>query len=444
MPQPVSDLALKVDKLRLTTAPPSSILATKDGDMTPEDQNSRIVHPSTIIGKMLRRRRNAHLFDSPCSETVNFSMLPTEIRLKIYEMTWETRRVRISRKRIAQQRVGRQWMKDLKRGTANAPPNEELVTTSCTRPPATLWINYESRSETLKHYQLSFTCPSEGTSHVYFNFDIDELQISRHCRVRPAISREELARLRVLVVPSRSVITEALWDKQDQLNALEALWPAADDTIMDVVSALDDIMVSNAVDIRAEDIKSFDEMKRLQSDMLVANRVETLVSSVCPSLERLEFQLVTTCDDWSSSRSIVHHYYRVPGYQGSEHTQPPAEIACKSCLDSYASFCLTNYPPPAGSRRRIYGESIERDFYLDHTNPWAETVLKTCELRAGQTTIVYHSFDRAEAVASSLTGIHSMVQDIAAVWQGVMGDVAHVFGRKVSLLELQDIFHHTW
>ncbi|KUI57641.1 hypothetical protein VP1G_04923 [Cytospora mali] len=356
MPQPVSDLALKVDKLRMTI-PPNSILATKEGDMTTEDRKSLIAHPSTIVGKMLKRLRNAHLFDTPCSETVNFNTLPTEIKLKVYEMTWETRRVRISRKRVAQKRVGRQWMKDLKRGTANAPPNEEWVTTSCTRPPVTLWVNYESRSETLKRYQLSFACPSEGTSHVYFNFDIDELEIPRHCRIRPAISREELARLRVLVVPSRSIVTEALWDKQDRLDALEALWPAADDTIMGVASALGDITVNNAVDIRAEDIN--------------------------------------------------------------------------------------NYPPLAGSRRRVYGEAIESDFYFDHTNPTTETVLKPFELRAGQTTIVYHSFDRAEAVVSSLVGIHLMVQDIAAVWQGVMGDVAHVFGRKVSLLELQDIFHHT-
>ncbi|TLD08574.1 uncharacterized protein PgNI_07351 [Pyricularia grisea] len=66
--------------------------------------------------------------------------------------------------------------------------------------PITLWIDRESRAETLKHYRLAFALRG-GESRVYFNFRLDTLRIPVHGKLWRLVQRrdlQDLERLRMI------------------------------------------------------------------------------------------------------------------------------------------------------------------------------------------------------------------------------------------------------
>ncbi|TLS26143.1 hypothetical protein PpBr36_05004 [Pyricularia pennisetigena] len=69
-----------------------------------------------------------------------------------------------------------------------------------TRIPITLWIDRESRAETLKHYRLAFALRG-GASRVYFNFGVDTLRVPVHGKLWRLVQRrdlQDLVRLRMV------------------------------------------------------------------------------------------------------------------------------------------------------------------------------------------------------------------------------------------------------
>ncbi|KAI1640541.1 hypothetical protein F4809DRAFT_589155 [Biscogniauxia mediterranea] len=83
-----------------------------------------------------------------------FPELPCEIRLAIWRATWTPRVVRADVEQI----------------------NGRSVTVGGSLPTSG-WVNRESREETLRHYELCFSIYSSPTR-VYFNFDLDTLEIN--------------------------------------------------------------------------------------------------------------------------------------------------------------------------------------------------------------------------------------------------------------------------
>ncbi|KAL1866507.1 hypothetical protein Daus18300_006742 [Diaporthe australafricana] len=123
------------------------------------------------------------------STNVEFNTLPAELRVNIYKMTWEPRHVIISR----------HWHRET--DDSSEEDHATTMTTSSAQLPVTLWISSESRHETLRHYQIAFACPKNGSSHVYFNFGVDELEVPLHTQLLRVISREELAKVKALIIP---------------------------------------------------------------------------------------------------------------------------------------------------------------------------------------------------------------------------------------------------
>lgn len=98
------------------------------------------------------------------------------------------------------------------------------MTSSTARLPVTLWINFESRHETLRHDQIAFACPKNGSSHIHFKLGVDGLEIPRHAPLQNVISGEELAKVKALIFPISS--NESL--------PLEAARPELGMTLIDV------------------------------------------------------------------------------------------------------------------------------------------------------------------------------------------------------------------
>lgn len=66
--------------------------------------------------------------------------------------------------------------------------------------PITLWIDRESRAETLKHYRPAFALRG-GATRVYFNFALDTLRIPVHGKLWRLVQRrdlQDLVRLRMV------------------------------------------------------------------------------------------------------------------------------------------------------------------------------------------------------------------------------------------------------
>lgn len=119
----------------------------------------------------------------------NFKTLPAELRVKIYKMTWEPRRVTLARSWLEGQDdllecEARAQTSDLYVFELFGENQVTTVTTSSAQLPVTLWVNSESRCEILSHYEIAFACPRNGSSKVYFNFAIDELEILCHSALR--------------------------------------------------------------------------------------------------------------------------------------------------------------------------------------------------------------------------------------------------------------------
>ncbi|KAI0169779.1 hypothetical protein GGR52DRAFT_592348 [Hypoxylon sp. FL1284] len=163
-----------------------------------------------------------------------FRQLPTELRLMIWRRTWVARAIRPTRTlegtqdmatSVTQLNNGRFGQSSLTRiQHANIaryfwgalPDTEEVsasffhvdyqfitVTSAQARPPIALWINQESRQETLRHYSLclALAATEVGQTKVYFNFDLDRLVYPVHNPLSTSFWMGDMSRLRNLTIP---------------------------------------------------------------------------------------------------------------------------------------------------------------------------------------------------------------------------------------------------
>lgn len=230
-------------------------------------------------------------------EPTNFSAIPAELRLAIYKRTWEPRRVPIYREWVSPRSF-----KELRRRSRRQVKQVDdyfgdtditTVTTSSAQLPVTLWINAESRDETLRHYQISFARSRNGRSHVYFNFDIDELEIPRHCSPLQAIGREELAKIRFLGMPASDVQYPAFLESSTMVKAFSRIANEAPGITPDRVKSILKACRSG----RHEEAQK--ETHKIRDELIQTCKSQESISSLCPSLARLDFQLITTCHCWS-------------------------------------------------------------------------------------------------------------------------------------------------
>lgn len=98
----------------------------------------------------------------PTPQASPFSRLPLALRLRIWRATWEVRHVRL--------------VHTVRRIRADNGPAISITTTTAPPPPSSLHVNRESRRETLRHYEVAFQVQG-GFSHVWFNYDLDILEL---------------------------------------------------------------------------------------------------------------------------------------------------------------------------------------------------------------------------------------------------------------------------
>ncbi len=123
-----------------------------------------------------------------------FSRLPPEIRRLIWRRSWKTRVVVILRGEPEESRHDlheticpreqfvHQSYDELfraRRGLSTPGINGQTATYTHTSLPVSLFVNRESRNETLFHYSLAFRLP-HGESRVYFNFAVDIPAVMKH------------------------------------------------------------------------------------------------------------------------------------------------------------------------------------------------------------------------------------------------------------------------
>ncbi|KAG6367406.1 hypothetical protein INS49_001595 [Diaporthe citri] len=236
-----------------------------------------------------------------------FNTLPAELRLKIYAMSWEPRRVILSRSWLG----GPEDLSDYEFYARAAEQNvydffnEDEVTTvsTSTAPlPVTLWINQESRHETLRYYEIAFACPKNGSSQIYFNFRIDELEIRRHAgSLKSIISREELARLKALIVPAGYKEARSASNTIDKLSNIAT--PVID--LDGKIHQLHNLGLGLSAGLGPYDPGNpFEDPElrrlatRLQQELNQALDLPPLFSSACPSLERVRLEPTETCGFW--------------------------------------------------------------------------------------------------------------------------------------------------
>ncbi|OTB03951.1 hypothetical protein M426DRAFT_262645 [Hypoxylon sp. CI-4A] len=167
-----------------------------------------------------------------------FSKLPPELRRKIWRETWEERDVDIHRKpkgisnpdrqmalinKPCNASLLRQWHKTHTNNfwnqetpgptTSRLQFNTETSTNRTNRPPMSLWVNKESRHETLLHFENSFHMPHyypfmnpiyhclAGHSFVFFNFDLDTLVYPIHSPLSTSFSQQCLSKVVRIVIP---------------------------------------------------------------------------------------------------------------------------------------------------------------------------------------------------------------------------------------------------
>ncbi|KAI1091988.1 hypothetical protein F5B19DRAFT_242376 [Rostrohypoxylon terebratum] len=175
-----------------------------------------------------------------------FRMLPPELRLKVWRETWKHRKVRLTRITLVNKHASHPggWIDGLVDLEAAVDRTRHMHATlqhwgfpgfedseckysllprvlvsrtrSTTRPPISLWVNRESRSETLMHFQIALAstghCPCDRVhgdspgafticSFAYFNFNLDILVFPFHDPLSTAFSQHDLSRLTRLSVP---------------------------------------------------------------------------------------------------------------------------------------------------------------------------------------------------------------------------------------------------
>lgn len=159
-----------------------------------------------------------------------FSRLPPELRRLIWQHTWEHRVVTIKRKLVAFKRgpqepldprdapysshnatrhyktslVRRDWgvLDPISNKLAFKTRGKDFVTSTTTesKPPVSLFINSESRHETLLHFQPAFALHGSDAK-VYFNFALDSLKLPRHHPLGLCFEVNDLQKLTSITVP---------------------------------------------------------------------------------------------------------------------------------------------------------------------------------------------------------------------------------------------------
>ncbi|KAI0602627.1 hypothetical protein F4775DRAFT_588192 [Biscogniauxia sp. FL1348] len=166
-----------------------------------------------------------------------FNKLPPELRSMIWEASWEARNVLIDRHLIGTR--NRETMV-LENNGGNVPDARMLrsehhlrnlcywgdpgcsimnhirpdldfedwmetclvtLTRSTCKPPISLWVNHESRCQTLRKYERAFHL-IHGYSTIYFNFEKDMLYFSLHSPLAAAFTRRDMSRLTRLSIPA--------------------------------------------------------------------------------------------------------------------------------------------------------------------------------------------------------------------------------------------------
>lgn len=249
--------------------------------------------------------------DNNTTRKASFNTLPAELRVKIYKMIWEPRRVTLARSWLAgpedlldyafrSRTEGRNVYDFFEDGEATT------VSTSTAQLPVSLWINQESRYETLRYYEIAFACPKNGSSHVYFNFQIDELEIRRHGDLQGIITGEDLARVKALVVPVGYKEARSAYITLDKLRLMRGI-----DDLDGKILQLHDLGLGLTEGLEPYDPKNRSQnaelrllAERLQQDIAEGFVVTSKLSSICPSLERLVLEPSATCGFWPTETFV--------------------------------------------------------------------------------------------------------------------------------------------
>lgn len=235
----------------------------------------------------------------------SFNTLPAELRVKIYKMSWQPRRVTLARSWLAgpddlldyafhSRTEGRNIYDFFEDGEVTT------VSKSTAQLPVSLWVNQESRYETLRYHEIAFACPKNGSSHVYFNFQIDELEIRRHGNLQGIITGEDLARVKALVVPVGYKEARSADITLDKLRAMRGI-----DDLDGKTLQLHNLGLGLTEGLEPYDPESPSEnaelrllAERLQQDIAEGLGVASKLSSICPSLKRLVLEPTATCGFW--------------------------------------------------------------------------------------------------------------------------------------------------
>ncbi|KAK7917135.1 hypothetical protein PG985_010743 [Apiospora marii] len=161
-----------------------------------------------------------------------FSRLPPELRRLVWQHTWEHRVVTISRRlsalrdravgvhthprdeplasnatRLFKTRQTRtdHWGVDdsaYSQGSDDKANGRDFIasTTTDSKPPVSLFVNYESRHETLLHFQTAFAL-SGNKARIYFNFSLDSLKLPRHHPLGLCFEVNDLQKLTSITIP---------------------------------------------------------------------------------------------------------------------------------------------------------------------------------------------------------------------------------------------------
>ncbi|KAI1140749.1 hypothetical protein F5Y05DRAFT_284939 [Hypoxylon sp. FL0543] len=172
-----------------------------------------------------------------------FPKLAPELRLKIWRETWEHRNVALIRQPLDNPDSNTQVIEllRLKHITItgynwgvrypnlisimhNKYSKEDLmtITNSMVKSPSSLWVNRESRAETLRHFKLALGTPDGcpnikamgnplsnvvgGLTNTYFNFNLDILVFTLHSPLSAAFSKADLSQLRRVSIPERAPV----------------------------------------------------------------------------------------------------------------------------------------------------------------------------------------------------------------------------------------------
>lgn len=248
----------------------------------------------------------ANVSHDDATATATFNALPPEIRIKIYAMCWEPRRVRLARSWLEgpEDLLGHELYARTQEQNVYDSFDEDDVTTvsTSTAPlPVTLWINQESRYETLRYYEIAFACPRNGSSQVYFNFRIDELEIRQHGDLRSIINREDLGKLKALIIPVGYKEARSASTTMDKLRNMDS--PITNlDTKLHQLHNLGLGLSAGTAPYDPENPSEDRELRRvaerLQQEIAVAFDLPPKLSSICPRLERVRLEPTTTCGYW--------------------------------------------------------------------------------------------------------------------------------------------------